>query len=760
MRHLKAFFTSIVFLLSLQSLTAQYDVEINTDSLGFYSATCPTPVTGTININGEADNYNSASDSIRIQVLWGDGTSSLDTVQLYEAGTTDYFYSNFQHTYTLPGTYFIRIIATAPNALVDTADVPDSLYLTNNCVIIDGYTYGDNNSNCTLEATDDSIPGANVTIIDNGGNLIAMAWSNSDGYYSMTVPSGLSNLELSASTYSGMSVVCPSAGYYTINSNSYQTLNMALDCVTNSLDRIASHSITGVEAPGDTGYVTPMAKAISCSGFSSSTSIPDTLTLILDSNVTYVGPRTGPAPDVVSGNVLTWYHTLTIQSGNSHSNMFMPSVWVRTINTATILDWACFEAHCSTSGDVNLGNNTHIWCVQIDGPYDPNNKEVYPAGLGAAGNIDSTVTTLTYTVNFQNTGTAPAKNVYVLDSISDVFDLESIQILASSDPMQPYLLKDNLMRFDFPNINLPDSHSNEPESHGFFIFSIDLKEGLPVGTEIENFVDIYFDYNAPIRTNTTLNTIYEPVVLPDSLMIQASALDVTCLHNDNGSVVVNIISGNPPYTYNWSNGATSDYQDDLAPGTYTVTVTDNELQTASASGIIGENRIHESPIVGEINGPMSVQSWKSYTYHINVAGGSSFSWSVDGGEILSTTNNQVEVLWHAGPDGKIYVQEKDMNGCTGNDSTQVPILFVGIEESQELPVKVYPNPAKDEVVIELPTASDGASVALVDLQGRVIMEQRLNTNRTVLGLTGLSDGVYLLEVSNAQQNAQIKLIVQ
>ena len=34
-----------------------------------------------------------------------------------------------------------------------------------------------------------------------------------------------------------------------------------------------------------------------------------------------------------------------------------------------------------------------------------------------------------------------------------------------------------------------------------------LKPGLAVGTVIKNTADIYFDYNQPVRTNTTVNTI-------------------------------------------------------------------------------------------------------------------------------------------------------------------------------------------------------------------------------------------------------------
>jgi hypothetical protein len=38
------------------------------------------------------------------------------------------------------------------------------------------------------------------------------------------------------------------------------------------------------------------------------------------------------------------------------------------------------------------------------------------------------------------------------------------------------------------------------------MYRIKLKDNLPLGTQITNTASIYFDYNAPVVTNTTLNT--------------------------------------------------------------------------------------------------------------------------------------------------------------------------------------------------------------------------------------------------------------
>jgi len=67
----------------------------------------------------------------------------------------------------------------------------------------------------------------------------------------------------------------------------------------------------------------------------------------------------------------------------------------------------------------------------------------------------------------------------------------------------------NEVEFRFDPIFLPDSISNEPESHGFVVFSVKPKPGRILGDVFENTAFIYFDANAPIQTNTVQTTVTE-----------------------------------------------------------------------------------------------------------------------------------------------------------------------------------------------------------------------------------------------------------
>ena len=66
-------------------------------------------------------------------------------------------------------------------------------------------------------------------------------------------------------------------------------------------------------------------------------------------------------------------------------------------------------------------------------------------------------------------------------------------------------------------------------------------------------------------------TITQPLVLA----VTASKFNVKCFGETTGSINVTISGGVAPYTYNWSNGATTEDLINLAAGSYSLEVTDS-----------------------------------------------------------------------------------------------------------------------------------------------------------------------------------------
>jgi len=113
-------------------------------------------------------------------------------------------------------------------------------------------------------------------------------------------------------------------------------------------------------------------------------------------------------------------------------------------------------------------------------------------------------------VQFQNTGTAPAHFIVVKDTLDNTkVDVPSLRLLHYTHNCHVDITQGHILTAYFDNIMLPDSNTNEPESHGSFTYSIKLLNNLPDFSEVTNKAYIYFDYNPPVITNDAFVTLDE-----------------------------------------------------------------------------------------------------------------------------------------------------------------------------------------------------------------------------------------------------------
>ncbi|MBL7923090.1 MAG: T9SS type A sorting domain-containing protein [Bacteroidia bacterium] len=214
-----------------------------------------------------------------------------------------------------------------------------------------------------------------------------------------------------------------------------------------------------------------------------------------------ISPANGSIDPVTHS--ITWTtSTLNATEGLSFAaNFNIPA----SVALGTVLHFSASVSPLPGYSDHAMNNNLYLHAQTVIGSFDPNDKLVTPQGYGPTGDVHHD-TRLHYRINFQNTGTASAINIRVQDIIDDDLDLSTFLMKRTS---HPYALVTNGREFTwkFININLPDSNSNEPGSHGFIEYSILPLQGLPDGTVISNTADIYFDFNAPIVTNTVTNTL-------------------------------------------------------------------------------------------------------------------------------------------------------------------------------------------------------------------------------------------------------------
>ena len=406
---------------------------------------------------------------------------------------------------------------------------------TNNSNMISGVVFNDVNANCVYDAGDSLLPYWSVSANSaaNGG----WAWSQS-GSYQMYLPNV-------ATTYSVTAY--PSGGMYGSNTNYFQlncstvtaTLNSSCDTVMNvniPVTTIPAQDLTiynycGTARPGF--HVTNSLAYQNAGTLTSSNVI---VTYDLDPLLTYIGST--PAATTVSGNHLEFnLGTLTAgQTGWIYINAIVPTIQNGGALGTPINNSASISI---LGGEQTPSDNLDACVTFITGSYDPNEKEVFAENMSPSGAIDITGRKMYYTVHFQNTGTDTAFTITVRDTISNLLDLNSLELLTASHAYTARVLPDRTLELTFNNILLVDSNKNEPLSHGYFNYAIHTKPGLQNGDNIANTAAIYFDFNLPIITNTVNTPVQTSVGIKETSNLLMASVFPNPLSNDDLNIKFN-----------------------------------------------------------------------------------------------------------------------------------------------------------------------------------------------------------------------------
>ncbi|WP_299334109.1 T9SS type A sorting domain-containing protein [uncultured Psychroserpens sp.] len=158
-----------------------------------------------------------------------------------------------------------------------------------------------------------------------------------------------------------------------------------------------------------------------------------------------------------------------------------------------------------------------------------------------------------YLIRFENLGTANATNIVIKNTIDATkFDVNSLAPLNGSHEYYTRINTENEVEFIFENINLPFDDAN---NDGYVLYKIKTLESLVLGDTFSNQAEIYFDFNAPIITNTyttevseeqlstneftKLNTRVHPNPVTDFLSIKSdTVIESTTMYDINGRVML------------------------------------------------------------------------------------------------------------------------------------------------------------------------------------------------------------------------------
>ena len=159
------------------------------------------------------------------------------------------------------------------------------------------------------------------------------------------------------------------------------------------------------------------------------------------------------------------------------------------------------------------------------------------------------------------------------------------------------------------------------------------------------------------------------VTQPNALTASAVATSSTCNGANNGSINLTVGGGTAPFTYAWSNSASTEDISGLAPGTFTVTVTDALNCTQTASATVSEPDV--LTLSGVVKDNCSSQSNGQITL-TTTGGTSTYQYSQDGGAYQSGN------VFSGLAAGTYAVTVKDANNCTASANFTLAVMTASL----------------------------------------------------------------------------------
>ena len=164
---------------------------------------------------------------------------------------------------------------------------------------------------------------------------------------------------------------------------------------------------------------------------------------------------------------------------------------------------------------------------------------------------------------------------------------------------------------------------------------------------------------------------------------------------------------------------------------------------------------------GAISGPLFPDAGDVSTYTYSGAEGTTFTWTVVGGEVMAGQGtNSIEVTWgaDAGP-GSVTVLEGDGMGCEGEVVRTVTILATSnLDEAASGAISLSPNPAREAFVVTFDqTLAGQVEVVLFDALGAQVKEVQTQGEVSV---QDLAPGRYTAQVRTPRGVQNLPVVVE
>jgi len=253
----------------------------------------------------------------------------------------------------------------------------------------------------------------------------------------------------------------------------------------------------------------------------------------------------------------------------------------------------------------------------------------------------------------------------------------------------------------------------------------------------------------------------------------------------DGAATISVSGGTNPYTFQWSNGSTSQNLSNLCVGTYTVTVYDNNQCQFTSSCTIGNNSINIDSVTvignlatgSNVVGTMS----SSWIYNCTIDLGAldtAYMVSASFGNSMFTQDSLYSTWYLVDTNGNSMYVNYTFSvpfGTTGlynlilqlycpiksqpvyyNIISVLNLTEAGMDNNNFTQINVYPNPVQS--VLNIGNVTTTFDYTLTNMDGKIILSGQLSETNATIDMTTVANGTYIVQLKNTQNAFAYRVI--
>lgn len=255
----------------------------------------------------------------------------------------------------------------------------------------------------------------------------------------------------------------------------------------------------------------------------------------------------------------------------------------------------------------------------------------------------------------------------------------------------------------------------------------------------------------------------------------------------DGTLSVLVTDGTAPYSYTWTNGAssyTTSAIQDLCSGTYSLAVVDANGCSATNSATINDTLIEnvlgdtliftdniyqDSTIIGA-----DTSAWiENCTFDYSLVTGATIDSYIDSGDstivtwivALSTGSTvSVDATYYMSPGTSGVYNLTLQLFCSAKSGPKFLIASsrlyyepstIGVQSLSLNDVFLYPNPTWDKIFLQSSTNLIGQGYVITDFSGKIVQTDKINSEKQEINLENLKSGVYYIDMQNSSNKLKI-----